>query len=110
MPVMPSPEQMNESQIREANELRKKYEDEEAEFKANGIPFRELDVDDVVTVVNRERPDDWFRFRVVSIQHGRDTSKPGDPEAWVITGPNSGHYVGASFPDDIFKVVDKRGK
>lgn len=109
MPVLPSPEQITESQIHEANRLRKKYEDEAAEFEKNGIPFKDLDVDDVVTVVNRNRPDEWYRFRIVSISHGRDTSKPGDPEAWAISGTTSSHY-GQMYTDDMFKVVDKRGQ
>lgn len=102
--VPPSPEQIRESQLHEANLLSKKLEGE----AERGIAFSSIDVDDVVTVVNRSRPDEWYRFRVVSIQHGRDTSKPGDPESWLIMGPNSSHFGPSMFPDDMYKVVAKR--
>lgn len=104
MGVTPSPEQLRESQLAEAAQLRKRYE----EITENGIPFSEIDVDDVVTVANRERPEEWYRFRVASIQHGKDTSKPGDPEQWAISSGSGQHYM-SFFSDEVFKVVAKRG-
>lgn len=103
--VPPSPEQLREIQLHEANLLSKKLEGE----AEKGIPFSTLDIDDVVTVVNRERPSEWYRFRIVTINHGQDTSKPGDPEVWAICGPISNHW-GSMYPDDIYKVVAKRGR
>lgn len=105
--MLPSPEQIRESQLAEAARLRKKYDDEAAERALNGIPFSEIDVDDVVTVANRVEPDEWYRFKVAGIRHGRDTSKPGDPEVWAFVDAASGQFP-RQYPNDIYKVVDKR--
>lgn len=110
--VPPSPEQIEQERLSQeaaAKQLQERLDAERAELEKNGIPFSDIDVDDVVTIVDREKPDEWYRFRVTGVRHARDTSKPGDPEMWMISGPNSSQFTMSMFPSDIYKVVDKRG-